>query len=215
LTGRSQDESNSSLFRAFDSEPEDDDDGPPALWSRKARNYESDSEDEDGMAEAEGDDSDSDDDCTVSDGTIPTVNPRGTRSQAREKRVNLRSGPLSEVVLTPSELHREKRTRLTMRNPEREVSHSVHTIVSVLESLASIGVVSTSLSTWTFIPSSMTGCKVAWALVSSTPTPEQRSVYSQITTELKMPLEFEPRKEGWLDRLKAQPVDVLVLEQDI
>jgi hypothetical protein len=30
-----------------------------------------------------------------------------------------------------------------------------------------------------------------------------------------MLLEFEPCKEGWLDRLKAQPVDVLVLEQDI
>ena len=108
-----------------------------------------------------------------------------------------------------------RQQRFERSNRSEEIRHVVRSKVLMRPKIARLGVVSTTISSWLFIPSSMTGCAMDWCMLSQVPTPELSSLCSLLATEVQVPIEFEHHKGQWLDQLKANPVDIVVVDGNV
>jgi hypothetical protein len=131
--------------------------------------------------------------------------------EEREERPPVNQKRAASVLIYP----KSKIQRFEHANRDSEISHVVRTTVRMRDKIARLGIVSTSLSPWLFIPSSMTSCSTEWCLLSQVPTPEQVLLCSQVARKVETSIAFEPHKEAWLDQLRSVPVEVMIVDGEV
>ena len=133
--------------------------------------------------------------------------PDLAESNKRQRGISTPQTTQTNVRLHPQRFQKERRSE--------EISHVVRARVVMHPKIARLGVISTNISAWLFVPSSMSSCVMEWYMLSQVPTSESTILCSRLAQEVKIPIAFETHKEQWLDQLKTSPVDIVVIDGNI